>query len=126
MLYPKYCKKKEQHKIIIKQSVSLGKTEREREGEKKEQIVMFSAHMATVCVIILFFIMHLIFSLLNESLLCLCKRFFSLLIIESIHEFSIEHQCDNNNTNANNNNVRLTIDWSSPAVTTGMISIISS
>ncbi len=55
---------------------------------------------------------------------CVYKRFL-FYSLESIHEFSIEHQCNNNNNNTNNN-VRFTLDWSSPDVTTGMISIISS
>jgi hypothetical protein len=106
-------------KIIIKQSIPLGKTER------KDQIVIFSAHVATVCSIILFVSIHVIFSLLYESLLCTWKSFTHFLylsificlfcLLESTHDFTVDHTCGNTK-----DNVRLTFDWSSSDVTTGM------
>ncbi len=55
-----------------------------------------------------------IFSVFIKFFICLFD------FLESTHEFGVDHTCDHNM----NNDTRLTLDWSSPDITTGMISFI--
>jgi hypothetical protein len=69
MLYTKYCKKKEQQKIIIiKQSVSLGKTEREREREKRADCYVLSTYGHRLCYNLVLYYTSYIFTLVWKSL----------------------------------------------------------